>query len=247
MNSALHITNLVVRRGREFLLELGKLDLEGGRLYALIGPSGIGKSTLLRALGGLIPIENGNVVLESGISLSLPSPGSDDLVSWRRRLHVVGQGQALLPHMSVLANTVALERDYGYDSDDVSLRVRFDRATKLLGISHLIHRYPSELSGGQYARALLARSLTYHPTVLLMDEISASIDPPIAYDIFKAVRTELTASGRIGVFVTHYVEMARRVADQVIFLSEPNCISVYEPHELEATREPAVERFLLKR
>jgi ABC-type multidrug transport system ATPase subunit len=88
--------------------------------------------------------------------------------------------------------------------------------------------------------------LSYEPHALLLDEISASIDPPLAFAIFKALREELVASSRIGLFVTHYVELAKRIADEVIFLSSPTQIVSYTPSQLERSKDLAVEHFLLK-
>lgn len=244
MNDVVSITGLVVRRGADFLLSVENLGLRSGSLYALVGPSGVGKSTLLRAIGGLLPIERGTVYID-GVG-GLPECGNDgqSACDWRRRVHVIGQGQALLPYLTVAANVLALARDY--QNDDADLKERFAKIAQSFNIQDLVNRYPSELSGGQYARAMLARSLTYRPRVLLMDEVSASIDPPLALAIFSILREELITENRVGLFVTHYVELARKIADRVIFLSTPDRLSVYRPENLERQSDASFQRFMLK-
>lgn len=212
----LEIAGLLVHRGDRFSLDVDRLQVAAGQLIALLGPSGVGKSTLMRAVAGVVPRVRGVVKHEELGALPLHEV-DEAAQNWRRRVHVVGQGQALLPYLRIDENALVLAADYGLPKNGV-LQERLMQTARDFDIDSLLTRYPSQLSGGQYARALLARSLIYEPRVLLLDEISASIDPPLALDIMKRLRDRVVRSGMCAVFVTHYVELARLVADGVIFM-----------------------------
>jgi ABC-type sugar transport system ATPase subunit len=246
-SDGLLVTGLKVSRGREFSLALEELRVTRGRLFALIGPSGVGKTTLLRAVAGLLPIDAGVVKIAELGELPRGELDSDPMCVWRRKVHVVGQGQALLPYLTVRENILALTRDYGVSARNPAFVDRVAQTAARFEIGALMHRYPSELSGGQYARALLARSLVHRPRALLMDEVSASIDPPLAFDILTRAKEDVRASNCLSIFVTHYVGLARQVADGIIFLSGPRTAKIYTPDAFIETSEPAVARFLLKR
>lgn len=246
-SDGLHVAGLKVSRGNDFSLALEELRVTRGRLFALIGPSGVGKSTLLRAVAGLLPIDAGLVRIAELGDLPEGELDSEALCGWRRKVHVVGQGQALLPYLTMRANILALARDYGMSPDDPAFNERIAEIAGRFDIGALMHRYPAELSGGQYARALLARSLIYRPHALLMDEVSASIDPPLAFEILTRAKEDVRASNCLSIFVTHYVGLASKVADGIIFLSSPTTANIYTPEAFIETDDPAVERFLLRR
>ncbi|MCX4909631.1 amino acid ABC transporter ATP-binding protein [Streptomyces sp. NBC_00878] len=188
------------------------LEVAPHTVTALIGASGSGKSTLLRCANLLEEIDDGAIWLDDE---EITDPRADqDAV--RRRIGVVFQAYNLFPHMTVLENiTLAPRRVHGVDraAAEAHARELLDR----LGLGAKAGEYPDRLSGGQQQRAAIVRALAVRPRLLLLDEITAALDPELVGEVLAVVR-DLKGDGMTMVLATHEMGFARDVADQVCFL-----------------------------
>ncbi|MEU2581549.1 amino acid ABC transporter ATP-binding protein [Streptomyces avermitilis] len=188
------------------------LEVAPHTVTALIGASGSGKSTLLRCANLLEEIDDGAIWLDDE---EITDPRADqDAV--RRRIGVVFQAYNLFPHMTVLENiTLAPRRVHCVEraAAEEHARELLDR----LGLGAKATEYPDRLSGGQQQRAAIVRALAVRPRLLLLDEITAALDPELVGEVLTVVR-DLKDDGMTMVLATHEMGFAREVADQVCFL-----------------------------
>ncbi|MGW2961912.1 amino acid ABC transporter ATP-binding protein [Streptomyces sp. NPDC001220] len=179
---------------------------------ALIGASGSGKSTLLRCANLLEEIDDGAIWLD-GEEITAPRADQDAV---RRRIGVVFQAYNLFPHMTVLDNiTLAPRRVHGVSRAEAEERAR--ELLERLGLGDKTGAYPDRLSGGQQQRVAIVRALAVRPRLLLLDEITAALDPELVGEVLTVVRG-LKDEGMTMVLATHEMGFARDVADQVCFL-----------------------------
>ena len=209
------------------------------RILTLIGPSGGGKSTLLRVIGGLLPPDAGKVVLNDQ---TLPL-AEKDLLVWRRRLGFVFQHFNLFPHLTIERNlTLPLEKVHGWLPE----RAR-ERATELLEKFNLPGfgpRYPSEISGGQAQRVALARALAPSPRLLLLDEPTSALDPEITADLLELILT-LAREGQEIILSTHEMGFARALGGEILFLQGGRLLAHGDVESIfTARRQPDLARFL---
>jgi polar amino acid transport system ATP-binding protein len=210
----LSIANLSKRFGAHQVLDRLSLDLESVHRLALIGPSGGGKTTLLRILAGLETPEEGQVQLDGSVMQFEEAA----LQRHRRTVGVVFQAFNLFPHLTALQNiTLPLEKVHGYlpaEAREVAmgLLARFQLA------SHAAQK-PAALSGGQRQRVAIARAVAVKPRVLLFDEPTSALDPEMTAEVLDMIR-ELGAEGQDLILVTHEMGFARVVADRVAFLAQ---------------------------
>jgi len=215
------------------------LRVEDHEVVGLIGASGSGKSTFLRCLDLLEPIDSGRVWLEG---VEITAPGADvDVI--RRRIAIVFQSFNLFPHMSVLRNiTLAPVKVLGLDE-----RAARDRAVELLdrfGLGDKRDDYPDRLSGGQQQRVAIVRALAMGPDLLLLDEVTSALDPVLVAEVLDAIR-ELAAGGMTMVIATHEMGFARDVANRVAFLDQGRILEEGPPEQMfSEPREEATRRFL---
>jgi len=181
-------------------------------VVAIIGPSGSGKSTLLRVIARLVPVAAGRVVVDG---LEVSSPKAD-----LRRLHqtvgMVFQSYNLFPHMTALRNitlglTEVLRRPRE-EADEIARKIL--SKVRLEGKEHA---HPDELSGGQQQRVAIARSLALNPKVMLLDEVTAALDPETVKEVLLTIR-ELADEGMTLMIVTHEMGFAREVANRIVFM-----------------------------
>lgn len=184
------------------------------RVVALLGPSGGGKSTLLRVLGCLLVAEQGSVMLDGKV---LPHDEAGALAE-RRTNGFVFQGYNLFPHLTALENVaLPLRIVHGFEPAKAEARAR-EMLGRLGLIGHEMKR-PAELSGGQQQRAAIARALAPTPRLLLLDEPTSALDPVMTGEVLDVIR-ELAENGQQIVLATHEVSFAQEVADWVIFLAQ---------------------------
>ena len=210
------------------------LDVADGEVVVIIGPSGCGKSTLLRTINGLEPINSGQILFDGE---DLAGPG----VSWpevRRRIGMVFQSYELFPHLTVMGNlTLAPGLVAGESRADASAR-----ALKLLervGLADRADDYPRQLSGGQRQRVAIVRALMMDPEILLLDEVTASLDPEMVREVLDVV-LELARTGMTMLIVTHEMGFARAIADRIVFMDEGRIVEVDPPRKFFA--DPSSDR-----
>ena len=187
------------------------LDVEFEHTLALIGPSGGGKSTLLRVLAGLEVPDSGRVVV-GGQELGR---AEDSLRRHRLRSGIVFQGYNLFPHMTALQN-VALPLERVHRLPDATERAM--AALERFRLADHAHKTPGQMSGGQRQRVAIARALAPEPDILFMDEPTSALDPEMTSEVLEVI-AGLRDAGQPLVLVTHEMGFARKTADAVVFLA----------------------------
>ncbi|MEV8531726.1 ABC transporter permease [Streptomyces sp. NPDC051211] len=211
------------------------LDAEPGTTIAVVGENGAGKTTLLRALLGLTP--------RAHAELRLGDTEVTDLPPHKRQVAWVPQDGALFPHLSALANTSYGLRARGVPRAEARRTARewLDR----LGVGHLAHRKPAELSGGQAQRVALARALAARPRLLLLDEPLAALDQTTRVHVRHTLRRHLAGFGGVCLIVTHDPVEAVSLADRVLVLADGRALQDAPPAEVTRhPRSPWVARML---
>ncbi len=190
------------------------LDVELHQVVSLIGASGSGKSTLLRCINALEPISRGVIRLDSH---RINGRGIDvDAV--RREIGIVFQSYNLFPHMTVLDNITLAPRKVLGKGRDESEATAMELLSRI-GLHEKATEYPDRLSGGQQQRVAIVRALAMEPRVLLLDEITAALDPELVGEVLSIVR-ELAEGGMTMMLATHEMGFAREVSTKVCFLHE---------------------------
>jgi polar amino acid transport system ATP-binding protein len=218
MSGALTVRGLHLARGSKPVLRGVDLDVSPGEIVALMGVSGAGKSTVLRAVAALEPfgagtIEAGGFALHPGAL-----PRESRLRGLRGKVGMVFQAHALFPHLTALENvTLAPVHALGWTADRAR-RVAMELLDGL-GVGPRAGAYPRELSGGEAQRVAIARALAPDPMVLLMDEPTSALDPARRGALGEALRG-LARQGRGLLIATHDVDFARAHADRVVVLHE---------------------------
>ncbi|MFI7285179.1 ABC transporter permease [Streptomyces anulatus] len=211
------------------------LDAPGGTTIAVVGPNGAGKTTLLRALLGLTP--------RAHAALRLGDSDVTELPPHRRGVAWVPQDGALFPHLSALANTAYGLRAHGVPRAGARREAQgwLDR----LGVGHLAHRKPAQLSGGQAQRVALARALAARPRLLLLDEPLAALDQTTRARVRHTLRGHLADFGGVCLIVTHDPVEAVSLADRVLVLEGGRALQDEPPAEVTRhPRSPWVARML---
>jgi polar amino acid transport system ATP-binding protein len=227
--------------GERTVLDDVSLEVGTGEVVCLIGASGSGKSTLLRCINLLEPIDDGTIHLD-GVDISEPGLDPDPI---RRRIGMVFQSYNLFPHMSVLRNitlapTKVLRRPKA-EARDTALELlgRF-------GLADKAEAYPDQLSGGQQQRVAIVRALAMQPEIMLLDEVTAALDPVLVGEVLDVIR-ELRSNGMTMVLATHEMGFAREIADTVCFLQNGRILEQGPPAQVfSEPREQATRDFLAR-
>ena len=237
----LEVTDLRKTYGDRVVLADVDLTVEPHDVICLIGASGSGKSTLLRCLNLLEPIDDGVIVFD-GREVSDPAIDPREV---RKRLGMVFQAYNLFPHLTVLDNiTLAPRIVHGLSSAEATARAR--ELLERFGLAEHADKHPDRLSGGQQQRAALVRALATGPELLLLDEITAALDPELVGSVLRIVR-ELAESGTTMVLATHEMAFAREIATQVCFLDGGRIIEAGPPEQVfTAPTEARTREFLAR-
>nr|WP_218851599.1 amino acid ABC transporter ATP-binding protein [Nocardioides panaciterrulae] len=215
------------------------LTVQPHDVVCLIGSSGSGKSTLLRCLNLLEDVDDGVIRFE-GREISDPRV---DRRAVRGRMGMVFQAYNLFPHLTVLENcTLAPRRVHGLSRTAAAARAR--ELLERFGLADQAAKHPDRLSGGQQQRAALVRALCTSPTLLLLDEITAALDPELVGEVLTIIR-DLASGGMTMVLATHEMAFARDVATTVCFLDQGRILEAGPPAQIfSAPREARTRQFL---
>ncbi|WP_110208359.1 sulfate/molybdate ABC transporter ATP-binding protein [Nocardioides daejeonensis] len=219
---SIEVKNVSKSFGDFVALEDVNVSIGSGQLTALLGPSGGGKSTLLRIIAGLESADSGSITIEGREATSLPPQ--------KRNVGFVFQHYAAFKHLSVARNVA-----FGLEirkRPKAEIKARVEELLELVHLSQFGHRLPAQLSGGQRQRMALARALAVEPSVLLLDEPFGALDAKVRKELRDWLRRLHDEVHVTTVFVTHDQEEALEVADQIVVINEGRVEQIGTPDEL---------------
>jgi cystine transport system ATP-binding protein len=234
----IELSGIVMSYGSTPVLRGIDLAIAEGSVTALIGPSGGGKSTLLRCVNLLGVPQEGTLKLTGGsasgdiemVFHAHSRPHRDDILKVRRRTGMVFQAFNLFPHRTAIHNvTEGLTTVLGWEEDRAQARAL--ELLEKVGLAHKADAYPSALSGGQQQRVAIARALAHSPEVLLCDEPTSALDPELAAEVVEVLR-DLAAEGVTMLMATHDLRLAASVAREVAFLDAGTIVESGPPGEI---------------
>ena len=211
--------------GMQPVLKEISFSINKGEVVVIVGPSGCGKSTFLRCLNRLEEIDAGEILLD-GENIS---EAGKNIYEYREKVGMVFQSYELFPHKTVLEN-VTLAPVLVQKRNKRQAREEAEKLLKRIGLLEKKDMYPRQLSGGQKQRVAIVRALIMNPEILLLDEITAALDPEMVREVLQVV-SELAREGMTMIIVTHEMDFAKAVADRVIFLDKGEIVEEGEPKE----------------
>ena len=222
--AVLEVKGLRINRGQREVLRAVDLEVRRGEMVALMGLSGSGKTTVLRAIAGLDTCDEGSI--RAG------------------KVGMVFQFHYLFEHLQALAN-VSLAPIHVLKIPQAEAEARAQRLLDELGVGHRARALPRELSGGEAQRVAIARALAVDPPLLLLDEPTASLDPARQNELGRALR-ELARQGRTLLFTSHDDDFVRDFATRVVVLADGRVVEEGEPREVLARPKHEATRQLLQ-
>ncbi len=230
------------RFGDNIVLDGVDLNVEVGETLALLGPSGVGKSVLLKHINGLIHPDAGEVYVDGQ---SVPMLERKDLARLRTKIGYVFQFGALFDSLSVFENIKLGITDQASSSNEHYCRMRVQECLDLVNLApDTALKFPADLSGGMRKRVGIARAIAGQPTYLLYDEPTSGLDPVNADIIDALVRKLQDELGVTSIVVSHDVRGSFRVGNRVALLAEGKIRHVGPPGSFQDSRDPAVRQFL---
>jgi polar amino acid transport system ATP-binding protein len=216
------------------------LTAEDVHSVVLIGPSGGGKSTLLRIIGGLERADGGTVRVNDRTL----TKDERQLLEYRRTVGTVFQAFNLFPHLTALQNVMLpLEKVHGFPTDKA--RATAEEQLARFRLEAHMGKKPAELSGGQRQRVAIARALAIRPQLLLFDEPTSALDPEMTAEVLEVIE-ELRRERRDLILVTHQLAFAKQVADRVFFLADGRIVESGGPEIFDQPKEDQTRQFLSK-
>jgi ABC-type polar amino acid transport system ATPase subunit len=216
------------------------VNFADGEVVAVIGPSGGGKSTLIRCINGLETLSAGDIRVD-GKSVRDHSA----LTKIRTSSAMVFQQFNLYPHMTALAN-ISLAPIVVLKKPRATAEAKARELLEMVGLGDRADAYPAELSGGQQQRVGICRALAMEPRHLLLDEVTSALDPEMTAEVLIVIE-RLAKAGTTMILVTHEMEFARRVADRAVFMEAGRLVADRPIKEFFGnTQDPRIQRFLTK-
>ena len=227
--SYIEIKNLHKSYGTNVILDGVDLNIEKGEVVAVIGPSGTGKSTLLRSLNRLETPEKGTFSIDGSV-YDLTTHNKKELYGLRQNTEMVFQQFNLFKNRDVLRNVMEGLMVVQKLGKEEARKVAVEYLEKVGLEDHLGH-YPRHLSGGQQQRVAIARALAMKPRLLLMDEPTSALDPELVSEVLATIR-QVAQAGYTILLVTHEMDFVRKVANRIIFLENGRIVSQGTPEEI---------------
>ena len=223
---------------QHLILDEISFQVKKSEIVVILGPSGCGKSTFLRCLNGLEEIQNGEILLDGKKIES-----KKDWQQARQRIGMVFQSYDLFPHMNVLDNIMlAPLKVQKRQKSEVEEQAK-DLLNRM-GLGSKLKAMPKELSGGQKQRVAIARALCNRPEILLLDEITASLDPEMVKEVLEIV-LQLAKEGMTMIIVTHEMAFARKIADRILFFDQGKVLDEGRAEEIfTSPKHDRVKKFL---
>ncbi|MDR1320811.1 MAG: amino acid ABC transporter ATP-binding protein [Gracilibacteraceae bacterium] len=231
--------NFTKRYGENTILENVSFDVAQGEVISIIGPSGTGKSTLLRGLNFLDPPTEGTICFKDQ---KLSKQNIDEA---RRKMVMVFQSFGLFANMDVMKNITIGQTDL-LKKPLAEAEKRAHEILKTVGLSERAHHFPHQLSGGQKQRVAIARCLAMEPDIILFDEPTSALDPTMVGEVTAVIRN-LAKSGMTMLIVTHEMEFARNISSRVFFMDERGIYESGTPEEIfDKPQRPKTQTFIFK-
>lgn len=241
MESVISIQNVFKSFGPQEVLRGTRLEIPKGKVTVILGQSGQGKSVLLKILIGLLEPDQGAILVEG---INPRELGSQERIEFSKKFGMVFQSAALFDSMNVEENVSFPLLEHTHYSD-VAIREIVEKILKDLGLPDILHKMPSELSGGMRKRVGLARALVLKPEIILYDEPTTGLDPLLADSVDNLI---METQGRLGitsVVVSHDITAAFKIADKLALLHEGKILEEGTPDEFRESKKPFVQQFIL--
>lgn len=241
MEHLVEIDNLSFSRGTRLIYDDISVRIPAGKTTAIMGPSGIGKTTLLKLIGGQLTPDSGDIRFKGN---SIPNMSRRELFKARRDMSMLFQSGALFTEMTVFENVAYPLREHTQLSEEIicTMVLMKLQAVGLRGAAYLM---PNELSGGMARRAALARAISLDPELILYDEPFAGQDPISMGVLVKLIKELNEALNLTSVVVTHDVSEVMTIADYVYVLANKRIIGEGTTQEIRESTSPLVQQFLL--
>lgn len=222
MNEAVYLNEATKRFGSVLAVDHATFAVEDRSFTVLLGPSGCGKTTVLRSIAGFYDLDEGEIYIKGKVVTNVPPH--------KRNTGMVFQNYALFPHMKVFDNIAYGLKFRPSSKPEADQRVR--KVAGMLGIEHLLTRFPAQLSGGEQQRVAVARALVIEPEVLLLDEPLSNLDAKVRVRVRVELKRLQRELGITAVHVTHDQEEALAIGDRVIVMNKGKVTQIGSPAEV---------------
>ena len=239
-NELVKVKNLSFSRGERVIFDNIDLEVPQEKVTAIMGPSGIGKTTLLRLIGGQLPPDQGEIWFDGD---NIPSLSRRKLYQARKKMSMLFQSGALFTDLNVFDNVAFPLREHT-ELDESLIRTIVLLKLEAVGLRGAAQLMPSELSGGMARRAALARAIALDPDLIMYDEPFVGQDPITMGVLVELIRNLNQALGLTSIVVSHDVPEVMSIADWVYLLADGKIIAKGTPQELRQNNDPRVQQFL---
>ncbi|MBE0601972.1 MAG: amino acid ABC transporter ATP-binding protein [Firmicutes bacterium] len=212
--------------GNNHVLKDLTLSVNQSEVVSIIGPSGGGKSTILRCINRLLPIDSGEIYVDQEAF----DPKTMNIHKYRQQIGLVFQAFNLFPHLNVMDN-ITMAPCLLLKKPKKEAEQQAEELLASVGLQDKKKAYPSELSGGQQQRVAIARSLAMNPKVMLLDEITSALDPELTGEVLKVV-SDLASKGMTMLLVTHDIAFCKHISDRIVFFEGGNVLEEGKPEAL---------------
>jgi len=236
----IRIRNLLYRRGTKVILNDVSMDIKRGSIVAIMGPSGVGKTTILRLISGQLHPNRGSVEVNGKTISSL---SRHELYECRKEIGVLLQDGALFTDLTVFENVAAPLREHTDLSED-EIRDRVTDKLNSVGLTNIGDLMPHSLSGGMARRVALARAVIMNPKIVLFDEPMTGLDPIAMSTVGRLIRETNDQLGLTSIIVTHNVEQMKKLVDYCFILASAKLIAEGSPQALMHNSDPSVDQFM---
>lgn len=226
--------------GSLVVLDGVNLDLHAGQTTVILGPSGTGKSVLLKHIIGLLRPDRGEIYFESR---RIDQLRESQWIEVRRRMGILFQMGALFDSMTVAENVVFPLVEHA-DMSAARRAERCEQVLRMVGLGGIQAKMPADLSGGQRKRVALARAIVLEPSVVLYDEPTTGLDPIRADVINELIVSLAKRTGITSIVVTHDMDSATKIADRMVMLYDGKVIADAHPHQFKQSDNEIVQRFI---
>ncbi|MBX4906508.1 MULTISPECIES: amino acid ABC transporter ATP-binding protein [Rhizobium] len=238
----LEIKNLKLSYGRTQILNGVDLSVKRGDVVSIIGPSGTGKTTLLKCINHLAKPASGTIAFDD-IRMDFTRPDKTAVRAIRLRTAMVFQQFNVFKNMTVIQNVMDPLMVVQGKAKDEARAIALQELERV-GLSDKLDNYPSQLSGGQLQRTGIARALAVKPDVMLFDEPTSSLDPELVNEVLKVIK-DVTSSGITSLLVTHEMQFAKNISNRIVFMDRGVVAADGSPSEIfDTPSNPRLAQFL---